>query len=131
MRFPQLLIYEGDSRLADLLRPTAETNRWTLRAPQTPATCLRILQRGGPAVLVLKVGPEPARRELPLLARVTWQFPDAAVVVVADQGGSALASVAWDLGARFVLFPPHVRDQLPGIVAGLMASVISQANQPS
>jgi hypothetical protein len=35
-----------------------------------------------------------------------------------------LAGLAWDLGARCVLFPPQTRDQLPGVVAGLMEAMM-------
>ena len=55
MRHPQLLVYEGDGRLAELLRPTAKEHRWALREPRQLGECLGLL-RNGPGVLVLKVG---------------------------------------------------------------------------
>jgi hypothetical protein len=120
MRFPQLLVYEGDGRLADLLKGTAEVQRWALHKPRLPSTCLRLLGRGGPSVLVLKVGRDLKNREMPLLEQVTWRFPDTATVVVSDLDNAALAGLAWDLGASLVLFPPQARDQLPEVVVGLM-----------
>ena len=35
-------------------------------------------------------------------------------------GHAALAGLAWDLGADYVLFPPQPRELLPEIVAGLL-----------
>jgi hypothetical protein len=123
MRFPQLVIYENDGRLKGMLEATAAANRWALRVPQMPATCLRLLRRGGPAVFVLRMGRDPQKHEVPLLEQVTWLCPDVACVVVSDLDNPALGALAWDLGARFVLFPPHPRDQLPDVVAGLMGAV--------
>ena len=119
MRHPMLVIVEGDGRLAALLRPAAEQNRWALHEPRQTGACLRLLRRGGPAVLLLKVGRD-LERELGLLEQATRLFPDAAAVVVGDVEQPALAGLAWDLGADFVLFPPQPREQLPEIVAGLM-----------
>lgn len=119
MHHPQLLVYETDGRVAALLRPTAEERRWVLREPRQPASCLRLLRRGGPAVLVIKAGRD-LERELSLLERAAWLFPDAAVVLVGDNDHPLLAGLAWDLGARYVLFPPQPRERLPEIVVGLM-----------
>src|SRR5689334_3099636 len=109
MRYPQLLIYETDGRLAGLLRESARARDWALREPRRPEGCLRLLRRGGPGVLVLKLGRDPAP-ELLLLERVTWQCPEAATVVVGDAEHAGLAAVAWDLGAACVLVPPQPRD---------------------
>jgi hypothetical protein len=119
MRHPMLLIVEGDGRLAAQLRPVAEQNKWVLHEPRLPAPCLRLLRRGGPAVLVIKAGRD-IERELGLLERAARLFPDAATVFVGDVDHAALAGLAWDLGADFVLFPPQPRDLLGEIVVGLM-----------
>ncbi len=84
-----------------------------------PETCLRLLARGGPAVLVLKAGRD-LERELALLERAVWLYPDAPVVLAADGDRPELAGLAWDLGAAYVLLPPQPRERLPEIVAGLM-----------
>src|SRR5262245_44720932 len=119
MRFPQLLICEGDDRLKDLLQATAETHRWSLRQLRKPESCLRLLRRGRPSILVLEVGRRP-ERELTLLERVSWLYPDTASVVVCDADHAPLADLAWDLGARYVLSAPQPRDRLLDVVAGLM-----------
>ena len=63
---------------------------------------------------------------LELLADVHEQFPDAAVVVVADAEDLGLSHVAWDLGASYVLGPPQSRQLLPEIVTGLMEDAIDK-----
>jgi hypothetical protein len=119
MRHPQLLIYETDGRLAEVLRELARECRWALREARQPEACLRLLRLGGPAVVVIKVGRDLVR-ELSLLERVEAHFPDTGLVVVGDVEDPALAGLAWDLGASFVLFPPERRPLLPDVVAGLM-----------
>ena len=119
MYHPQLLVYEGDGRLAALLRPLAEANKWSLREPRQLGACLRLLRRGGPGVLVLQAGRD-LEREFALLERVAWFFPDTAAVLVGDSEHASLAGLAWDLGAAYVLFPPQPRDTLSEVVTGLM-----------
>ena len=122
MRHPLLLIVEGDGRLAALLRPTVAKHKWALHEPQQSAACLRLLRRGGPAVLVIKAGHD-LDRELGLLERAVRLYPDAATVVVGDLDHPALAGLAWDLGADCVLFHRHLRELLPEVVVGLMGQM--------
>jgi hypothetical protein len=119
MRYPQVVVYEGDGRLAALLRPLTEERRWSLREPRQPEQVLRQLRRSDSAVLVLKLGRD-LERELTLLDRVAWLAPGAAAVVVGDGDQAALAGLAWDLGAGYVHFPPQPRELLVEVVAGLM-----------
>jgi hypothetical protein len=119
VKHPQVLVYETDTRLADLLRDLARQRRWALREPRRLEACLDLLRAGGPAVLVLRVSGDGAR-PLALLERVTWLCPHAATVVVGDEANEVLAGLAWDLGASYVLFPPQSRDRLPALVGELM-----------
>jgi hypothetical protein len=129
MKLPQLLVYENDGKLADLLRETARARRWALRRPRLPSACLELLGRGGPGVLVLRVGRDLKNRELPLLEKVTWLFPDTAAVVISDIDNPALAGLAWDLGASLVLSSSQAREQLPEILAGLMESLSGKTGE--
>lgn len=122
MRYPQLLVYEPDGRLARLLEGTAGTHRWALRQPRRAETCLRLLRQGGPAVLVVRLSND-LEGAFGLVDRVSRLHPDAAVVVVGDAEERALADLAWDLGARYVLFPPQPRERLVDVVAALMGHV--------
>jgi hypothetical protein len=126
MRLPRLLVYETDGRLAELLKETARNQRWALYKPRLASTCLRLLGRGGPAVVVLKVGRDAKNQEMQLLDQATWLFPDTAAVVVGDVDDPALAGLAWDLGASLVLPSVQVRDQLATVVVDLMDSAIGK-----
>jgi hypothetical protein len=151
MRLSQVLVYETDGRLAALLRPVAEERGWSLREPRQPEACLRLLRRGGRAVLVLRLGSVPRREAtllergegqeavleertlvngLTLLERVARLCPEAATVVVGDADHAELAALAWDLGAAYVLFPPQPRDGLPDVVAGLLGQTARPDRAP-
>jgi ferredoxin len=116
VRHPQLLVYQGDARLVALLEPAAEAARWWLRKPGDLAECLEVLPRGGPSVLVIRLGRD-LEGELVVLERVCRLFPDAAAVVVGEADQAPLAGLARDLGARFTLFPPVSLELLPGVVS--------------
>jgi DNA-binding response OmpR family regulator len=119
VRHPLLLVYEGDRRLAVFLGKAAEEHGWVLREPRQPEACLRLLRQGGPAVLVIRLGRD-LERELNLLERTGWLFPDVATIVVGEAAHESVVGLAWDLGASYVLLPPTPRELLPEIVIGLM-----------
>jgi hypothetical protein len=119
MRHPQLIVYESDGRLAALLRPLAHSGGWALREPRQIEGCLRLLERGGPGVVVVKAGRD-LEGELGLIDRARCRQPEVTVVVVGDADHARVAGLAWDLGAAYVHLPPQSRDGLLSIVAGLM-----------
>jgi hypothetical protein len=119
MRRAQVLVYESDGRLAELLREAAQKHRWWLRELRQVGSVPELLGPGGGTVLVLKVGRD-LERELGLLEEVSWRYPETATVVVGDADNPALAELAWDLGARLALFPPLPRAHLPEVVERLM-----------
>ncbi|HTU20839.1 MAG TPA: hypothetical protein VMG10_22490 [Gemmataceae bacterium] len=119
MRYPQLLVYETDRRLAILLQRLADKNDWVLREPRRPSSVLRLLDRSGPGLLLLRLSSD-LERELAMLEQVSWLHPDTGTVLVADNEQRRLSGLAWDLGVRWVLLPPHTRERLEEIVAGLM-----------
>ncbi|MHB1422365.1 MAG: hypothetical protein ACYC3I_04045 [Gemmataceae bacterium] len=121
MHYPQLLVYETDRRLAALLQRLADKNDWLLREPRQPSAVLRLMDRGGPAVLLLRLSRD-LERELDMLEQVSWLYPDTATVLVADHEQRKLSGLAWDLGVRWVLPPPHTRERLEDIVFHLMPS---------
>jgi hypothetical protein len=118
MRFPLLLVYETDGRLAARLQDLAKSQKWILRQTRRPEECLSLLAQGGACVLVLKLSSDRAA-ELAMLDRITWQSPQASVIVLAED---ALAGLAWDLGASYVMLPSDDRDRLPELVSGLMGT---------
>jgi hypothetical protein len=119
MRAPQIVVYESDRWIAELLRGTAEVWQWPLRELRDEAALVRALWRGGPSVLVVEVGAD-VERDLSLLGRLTWLCPEAKTVAVSSVGSEELAGLAWDLGASYVLSPPQPRDALLPVVLGLM-----------
>jgi hypothetical protein len=120
MHYPQLLVYETDRRLASLLQRLADKNNWLLREPRQPSAVLRLFDRGGPGILLLRLSRD-LERELSLLEQVSWLYPDAATVLIADNEQRGLCGLAWDLGTRCVLLPPHTRERLEEVVLCLMA----------
>src|SRR5438876_11679268 len=92
MRFPQVVIYENDGRIAELLRRESKSRQWSLREPRQPESCLRLLRRSSVSVLVLKVGTD-LLQELTLLDHVSWLFPDTVTVVVGDTDNPILAGL--------------------------------------
>lgn len=119
MHYPQLLVYETDRRLVGLLQRLADKNNWLLREPRHPSAVLRLLDRAGPGVLILRLSRD-LERELVMLEQVSWLYPDAATVLVADSEQRGLFGLAWDLGVRWVLLTPHTRERLEEIVLHLM-----------
>jgi ActR/RegA family two-component response regulator len=130
MRFPQLLVYEADGRFARMLEGTAGTHRWALREPRRVDSCLRLLRRGGPAIVVVKLEND-LESAFSLVEQTSWLFPEAAVVVVTDRESSVLTDLAWDLGAGYVLAPPRPRDAVLEVVANLMGTVTSSDDASS
>lgn len=122
MNHPQILIVESDGRLADLLRPLADQERWSIREPRQSEACIRLLRQGGPGVLVLKLGRDLVR-ELELLDQLATVCPETGRVVVCDANHYQLAGLAWDLGANCVLFLPQPPDRLGEVVRNLMHPV--------
>ena len=129
MRFPQLIVYETDGRLARMLEATAGTHRWALRQPRRVESCLRLLRQGDPAIVVAKLEND-LESAFTLLERTAWLFPDVAIVVVLDRDEAMLAELAWDLGAAFVLAPPQPRERLLDVVANLMGDE-PNGNEPA
>jgi len=119
MRVAQILVYESDGKIAAGLRDlSTERGAW-LREVRQEKACLSALRRSGAGLLILKVGRD-LEREMALLQRTTQLFPETAVVVVGDADYPGLAALAWDLGARFVLFRQHYLDMLKDIVSHLL-----------
>src|SRR6516164_3030621 len=119
MRVPQVVVYESDGRIAALLRPLTVDHGWLLREPRRLETCLRLVSRGGPAILVIKLG-RHLEREFALQERARRSSPRTPIVLVADSDHPWLAGLGWDLGAKMVLSPPFQREALLEIVPALM-----------
>jgi DNA-binding response OmpR family regulator len=121
MRSPQLIVYETDRWIADLLRGTAEMWQWTLRELRDEDAFLRAVRQGGPSIVVVEVS-HNLDHDLPLIERYRSQSPQAALIAVLGVSQPELLGLVWDLGATYVLAPPTPRDSLLTLVLGLMES---------
>ena len=129
MRHPQIVVFENDSLLARQLQETATARAWVLRESRQAPACLKLLRGGGPTVLVLRLGRD-LRRELSFLDDVHSQLPDVPIIVVGNSENPALQSLAYDLGAAFVLFPPSPGQQLGNLTEHLLQSTIARMCGP-
>src|SRR5215831_7144688 len=132
MRHPQVVVFEGSGSVAAQLERVAAESRWLLRESRQPEGCLDLVRQARPSVLVLKLERRLVE-ELTLLSDVREQAPDCPVVVVSDvklEGPAQrlnLASLAYDLGARYVMFPPLERSLLEDVTAGLLSAAIRRS----
>jgi DNA-binding NtrC family response regulator len=118
MKHPQIVVFESDGTLANYLQPLAQERRWLLRESRQGPACIELL-RGGPAVLVLKIGRHLVR-ELTFLDEAHAKTPDVPIIAVGDAADATLFGLTMELGASYVLFPPQPRQQLAEVVQSLM-----------
>ena len=132
MRAPQVVVLEYDGWIGRHLGDLTAEGSWLLRAARDCAAALSLVRAGGPCVLLVQVelgGDVPA--PLALIADVRRERPDVPVVAVSDVKLNDADRVAWtaalfDLGARYVLFPPLTRPVLEDVVSGLMAAAVQR-----
>ncbi len=131
MGHPQIVVYEGDGWLAAQVTPLAREHDWVVRESRHAHACLTFLTDARTAVLLLKLNRD-LHDELSLLATVYERVPDCPVIVMSDakmEGNAertALAGLAYDLGARYVLFPPLMRPIIEDLVVGFMETSIKR-----
>jgi len=129
MKHPQVVVYESDGWLADQVRRLAGENAWLVRESRRPDACLNMLEDSRPAVLLLRLERE-LLDGLTLLSQVTERAPDCPVILVSDvkmegaEQRAQLSALAFDLGARYVLFPPLQQPVIEDLVAGLLGATI-------
>lgn len=119
MRHAQLVLLDPDDRLAAALRPSAQRYRWAFRAPRRRGAWARLLEAGGVAVLVVRLGRDLAS-ELEVLAQAARWFPDVPVVAALDSDEPALAELAWDLGATYVAGKTGGGPTVPEVVDAML-----------
>jgi chemotaxis response regulator CheB len=129
MKHPQVVVYESDGWLAGQVRRLAGENGWLVRESRHADACLGLLADARPAVLLLRLERE-LHDGLTLLGQVAERAPDCPVVLVSDvkmEGAdqrAQLSALAFDLGARYVLFPPLQQPVIEDLVAGLLGAAI-------
>jgi hypothetical protein len=132
MKLPRVIVLEHDGWLAKQLRELAGESRWLVQTARSVDTALGLARGRGPAVLLAHVEPaEDKPGPLGLVAEVHRLAPDVPVVAVSDVKLPDAERAAWtaalfDLGARYVLFPPLTRPVIEDVVSGLMAAAIGR-----
>ncbi|MCE9531083.1 MAG: hypothetical protein K8T89_08160 [Planctomycetes bacterium] len=132
MKHPRIVIYETDGRLAEQIRDVARENGWLVRESRQAEACLALLREGGPAVLIIKLE-RKLIDEMSLLAKLNEQVPHCPVILISDAKmenalrRSSFAGLAYDLGARYVLFPPLSRSVIEDAVVGLLEAAIHRS----
>ena len=130
MRYPQLIVHDSDGWVARQLAELAGESRWLLREPKTRDAVLALVREIRPTVLFLRIDPPNEKHlDIALLADIHRLSPDAAVVAVSDVKLQDADRIAWtavlfDLGARYVLFPPLSKPILEDLASGLMATAV-------
>lgn len=130
MRYPQLLVHDADGWVARQLAELAGESRWLLREPKSRDAALALARELRPTVFFLRVDPSDEQHAaLALLSDVQRLNPETAIVAVSDiklpdADRSAWTALLFDLGARYVLFPPLTRPILEDLASGLMAAAI-------
>jgi hypothetical protein len=130
MRAPQLVVVEADGWIARHLGDLAAEGAWLVRDTRGAGAALSLVRERRPCVLIVQVElAEDKPAALGLIADARRACPDVPVVAVSDVKLSDADRVAWtaalfDLGARYVLFPPLTKPVLEDVVSGLMAAAI-------
>jgi len=119
MQQAQVQIYGLDGVIAERLRELALAQRFWLRETSQFAACRNLVQTSPPSVFVFVLGRD-VEKELSLLEQVHASLPGTKVIAVGEADNPALAGLAWDLGAAYVLFPPTPRDRLVELVLHLL-----------
>lgn len=127
---PQLIILDPDGWAARQLGQLARESHWLVREPKKIDTALSLAREPRPTVLLVRVDPAADKADgFALIADVHRLSPDVPVVAVSDvklsEGDrAAWTAVLFDLGARYVLFPPLTRPVLEDVASGLMAAAV-------
>lgn len=130
MRAPQIVVLEADGWIVRHLADLAAEDSWLVRGARGVDTALSLVRERSPCVLIVQVElAEDKPAALKLIADVRRDLPDVPVVAASDVKLSDADRVAWtaalfDLGARYVLFPPLTKPVLEDVVSGLMSAAI-------
>ena len=136
MKLPQVVIYESDGFLAAQTRRLAKENGWLVRESRRPDSCVGLVSEVRPSVLLIRLGGD-LQDGLSLLCDVVTTAPDCPVILVCDaklEGAdlrAQLSALAFDLGARYIIFPPLQQPVIEDLVSGLMFATIGRVVSPN
>jgi DNA-binding response OmpR family regulator len=133
MRAPQVVVVEADGWIARHLSDLATEGEWLVRGTRGVDTALAFVRERRPCLLIVQVElAEDKPAALKLIADARRECSDVPVIAVSDVKLSDADRVAWtaalfDLGARYVLFPPLTKPVIEDVVSGLMTAAIRRA----
>lgn len=116
MRQTQIVTYGMEAGLLEGLREFAQARRIWLRETSQLAACQSLISSTAPPLFILMLGKD-LERELALLEQVRATLPETKVIVVGDADNPALAGLAWELGAAYVLFPPTPMEVITEVIS--------------
>jgi DNA-binding NtrC family response regulator len=119
MQQAQILTFGIDGRLGERLRELAQTQRFWLRETSQLSACQNLVATTQPSIFVLTLGRD-LEKELALLERIHACLPGTASIVIGETDNPALAGLAWELGATYVLFPPTPIETIAELVTRLL-----------
>jgi DNA-binding NtrC family response regulator len=130
MKHPQVIVLDADGWIAKQLRELADEGRWLVRTVRTVDAATALARERCASVLLVQVelGDEKHAR-LALVADIHRIAPEVPVVAITDAKPSEVERATWtaalfDLGARYVLFPPVTKPVLEDVVSGLMSATV-------
>ena len=131
MKYPQLIVYETDGALANLLKKLAIDQGWLLRETRSEKTLLEQLADPRVSIVFLKLERDLAAG-LDLLAKISTEFPDCPCVVVTDvkiesKQREKFSTMVYDLGAKYLIFPPLTQPIAEDLANGFMLSAMRTA----
>ena len=124
------LTRERDWTIAQLLESLTRERGWLLREARQRPACVHLVREMPTSVLVVKLE-RKLIDEMTLVSNVHAMVPDVPIVVVNDvkleaEQKANFTSLAYDLGATCVLFPPWTQSVIEQVVARLMEITIER-----
>ncbi len=118
MQQTQILTFGLTGIAIESLRELATSRRIWLRETSHAEACQNLLQEG-PTVFIVQLGRD-LERELSLVELAHECSPRSATIVIGETDNAALAGLAWEIGAAYVLFPPTPVERLAEIVTFML-----------
>lgn len=131
MRSPQVIVTSPDDWMAHQLADLVREHRWLIQTVRKPEAAIPWTRELRPTLLLVQVDPTQTSSVsgLQLVRDVHRTNSDVPCVLVCDVKLPEESRIEWtmaafDLGARFVLFPPLTKPTLEDLVSGLMLTTI-------
>ena len=120
-----LLINCGvEGKAAERLHETAALHGVICRDMRDTKAVLRGLQKAKDAVVVVRIG-RALEEELAMIQAIQRLHPETRTIALIDSDNPAIAALAWELGAAFVLSKPTPWEVLPDVVAAMLPEKVA------